>query len=58
MVGGSYGGGIQIVTAAIDCRVDAIVPIIAWHSLTTSLAKADTPKNGWASILIAATNGR
>jgi ABC-2 type transport system ATP-binding protein len=58
MVGGSYGGGIQIVTAAIDCRVDAIVPIIAWHSLTTSLNKADTPKNGWASILIAATNGR
>ena len=58
MVGGSYGGGIQIVTAAIDCRVDAIVPEIAWHSLTTSLYKADTPKNGWASILIAATNGR
>ena len=58
MVGGSYGGGIQIVTAAIDCRVDAIVPIIAWHSLTTSLYKAATPKNGWASILIAATNGR
>lgn len=26
MVGGSYGGGIQLVTAAIDCRVDAIVP--------------------------------
>ena len=23
MVGGSYGGGIQLVTAAIDCRVDA-----------------------------------
>jgi len=58
MVGGSYGGGIQLVTAAIDCRVDAIVPIIAWHSLTTSLYKAETPKNGWSSILIAATNGR
>ncbi len=58
MVGGSYGGGIQIVTAAIDCRVDAIAPEIAWHSLSTSLYKADTPKNGWASILIAATNGR
>ncbi len=57
MVGGSYGGGIQIVTAAIDCRVDAIVPEIAWHSLATSLYKADTPKNGWSSILIAATNG-
>ena len=58
MAGGSYGGGIQIVSAAIDCRIDAIVPEIAWHSLTTSLDKADTPKNGWASILIAATNGR
>jgi ABC-2 type transport system ATP-binding protein len=58
MVGGSYGGGIQIVTAAIDCRVDAIVPEIAWHSLSTSLYKADTPKNGWGSILIAATKGR
>ena len=58
MVGGPHGGGIQLVTAAIDCRVDAIVPEIAWHSLTTSLYKADTPKNGWASILIAATNGR
>ncbi len=26
MVGGSYGGGIQLVTAATDCRIDAIVP--------------------------------
>ena len=40
MVGGSYGGGIQFVTAAQDCRIDAIVPEIAWHSLTTSLDKA------------------
>jgi ABC-2 type transport system ATP-binding protein len=58
MAGGSYGGGIQLVTAAIDCRVDAIVPMIAWHSLTTSLDKADTPKNGWSGLLIAATAGR
>ena len=41
MVGGSYGGGIQLVTAATDCRVDAIVPTIAWHSLATSLDKAE-----------------
>ena len=40
MVGASYGGGIQLVTAAIDCRVDAIVPQIAWHSLGTSLFQA------------------
>jgi ABC-2 type transport system ATP-binding protein len=52
MVGASYGGGIQLVTAGIDCRVDAIVPVIAWHSLVTSLGKADTFKQGWSSILI------
>jgi len=51
MVGGSYGGGIQLVTAATDCRVDAIVPTIAWHSLGTSLYKADTVKTGWSGIL-------
>ncbi len=51
MVGGSYGGGIQFVTAAIDCRVDAIVPTIAWHSLVTSLDKANTVKSGWSDIL-------
>ena len=51
MVGGSYGGGIQLVTAATDCRIDAIVPTIAWHSLVTSLGKADTFKSGWSNIL-------
>lgn len=58
MVGGSYGGGIQLVAAAIDCRVDAIVPIVAWHSLRSSLFKADTVKIGWARVLsdAAATN--
>jgi ABC-2 type transport system ATP-binding protein len=47
MVGGSYGGGIQLVSAAIDHRIDAIVPDIAWHSLVTSLGKNDTAKSGW-----------
>ena len=51
MVGGSYGGGIQLVVASQDCRVDAIVPIVAWHSLTTSLFKAETVKTGWATTL-------
>ena len=58
MVGGSYGGGIQLVTAATDCRVDAIVPTIAWHSLTTSLHKADTVKIGWSDILYSAAANR
>ena len=53
MAGASYGGGIQLITAAIDCRVDAIVPQIAWHSLATSLAKAATPKTGWGNLLFA-----
>jgi ABC-2 type transport system ATP-binding protein len=51
MVGFSYGGGIQLTTAAIDCRIDAIVPGIAWNSLETSLYKADTVKTGWSKIL-------
>ena len=54
MVGGSYGGGIQLVTAAIDCRVDALVPIVAWNSLITSLYKADTFKAGWSNLLATA----
>ena len=51
MSGASYGGGIQLVTAAIDNRVDAIVPDISWHSLGTSLYKDDTFKGGWSNLL-------
>src|SRR5207245_2845330 len=35
--GGSYAGGIQLVTAAFDPRVDAIVPDITWNDLRYSL---------------------
>ncbi|MHB8670575.1 MAG: CocE/NonD family hydrolase [Acidimicrobiales bacterium] len=38
MIGGSYGGGIQLSTASIDPRLDAIVPIITWNDLSYSLA--------------------
>ena len=51
MVGGSYGGGIQLIAASIDCRVDALVPVVAWNSLRTSLYKADTVKSGWSETL-------
>jgi ABC-2 type transport system ATP-binding protein len=54
MTGASYGGGIQLVVAAIDNRLDAIVPDIAWHSLVTSLYKDQTLKGGWGSVLTAA----
>jgi len=54
MVGASYGGGIQLVTAAIDHRVDAIVPTIAWYSLNTSLYKDQAFKSSWGTLLGAA----
>src|SRR4029079_10407141 len=34
------------------------VPIVAWHSLQTSLFKADTPKIGWSTLLYAAAAGK
>lgn len=54
MVGSSYGGGIQFAAASIDCRIDVIVPTIAWHSLVTSLDTDNTYKSGWAGLLYAA----
>jgi len=57
MVGASYGGGIQLTTAAIDCRVDAIVPQLAWHSLGPSLYAAQTVKSGWGNLLYSAASG-
>ena len=53
MVGVSYGGGIQLVTAAVDHRVDAIVPTIAWHTLNSSLYKGEAFKSSWATLLSA-----
>lgn len=44
MVGGSYGGGIQFTAAAIDPRIDAIVPSIAWNSLIEALYPNNTFK--------------
>ena len=54
MAGVSYGGGIQLVTAAIDQRVDAIVPTIAWNTLNSSLYKNEAFKSSWGTILTAA----
>jgi ABC-2 type transport system ATP-binding protein len=52
MAGASYGGGIQLVGAAIDKRIDAIAPTIAWHSLLTSLFLERNIKCGWGSLLV------
>ncbi|MDQ0792920.1 CocE/NonD family hydrolase [Streptomyces sp. B1I3] len=38
MIGGSYGGAVQLATASVDHRVDALVPLITWNDLAYSLA--------------------
>jgi ABC-2 type transport system ATP-binding protein len=52
MIGGSYGGGIQWVSAAQDPRIDAIVPTIAWNSLNEALYPDGAFKTSWASLLL------
>ncbi|WP_445025595.1 CocE/NonD family hydrolase [Streptomyces sp. SAS_270] len=37
MIGGSYGGAVQLATAAVDHRVDALVPMITWNNLAYAL---------------------
>jgi ABC-2 type transport system ATP-binding protein len=46
-----------LVSAAIDHRIDAIVPTIAWHSLNTSLYKSEAFKSSWATLLEGALLG-
>ena len=51
MTGASYGGGIQLATAAIDHRVDAIVPTIAWNNLVDVLFPRDAVNSSWGTLL-------
>lgn len=51
MTGASYGGGIQLAAAAIDHRIDAIVPGIAWNSLSDVLFPRGAVNSGWGTIL-------
>ena len=51
MVGASYGGGIQLASAVYDHRIDAIVPTIAWNSLTDVLFPREAVRSGWATLL-------
>jgi ABC-2 type transport system ATP-binding protein len=53
MVGGSYGGGIQLITASMDPRIDAIVPELAWNSLNESLSPNGILNKQAASSLLA-----
>ncbi|MCM0678501.1 lysophospholipase, partial [Micromonospora phytophila] len=58
VVGGSYGGGLALLLAAQDQRVDAIVPMITWHDLSRAFLPESTGKapndgvfkQGWAGL--------
>ena len=52
MVGGSYGGGIQLASAGTDSRIDAIVPGIAWNSLNQALYPDGAFKTSYSSLLL------
>jgi len=54
MLGASYGGGIQLSTAAFDSRVKAIVPEWAWNDLRYSLFPGGVIKLGWGELLFGA----
>ncbi|WP_424017460.1 CocE/NonD family hydrolase [Halorientalis pallida] len=51
MDGTSYGGGIQMRTASVDDRLDAIVPRATWNNLAQSLAPNGVIKRGWIEAL-------
>ena len=59
ITGASYGGGIALLAAAYDHRIDAIVPQITWNNLATALfpnAAGGGPLGGvfkkqWAGLL-------
>lgn len=51
MVGASYGGAIGLVTASVDCRVDALIPMFTWSSLSNDLFPSETPRLPWLALL-------
>ncbi|MGJ8669035.1 MAG: alpha/beta hydrolase [Oceanococcus sp.] len=46
-IGGSYGGGYQLLLAALDDRLDAITPSVTWYHLPDSLAPNGVIKKLW-----------
>jgi len=58
LMGGSYGGGFQLPLAAIDERVDTIVPVGTWHSLEQAILPNGGVKGGWGNLLCLLSTGR
>ena len=51
MVGGSYGGNIQLVVAALDRRVDVITPTATWHDLADIFYQDGAYRSALAAII-------
>ena len=51
---GSNAGGVQLNTAALDDRIEAIVPEIPWGDLLRDLIPNGVPKQTWDAILYSA----
>lgn len=50
-LGYSYGGGFQMPLAALDPRINAIIPNGTWHNLAYSLLPGDAVKQGFDGLL-------
>lgn len=50
-IGYSYGGGFQMPLAALDRRIDAIVPVGTWHDLLNSMMPGNSVKLSLDGIL-------
>ena len=53
-IGGSNAGGVQLNTAALDDRIEAIVPEIPWGNLIQDLVPNGVPKQTWDTLLYGA----
>ena len=58
LFGGSYGGGFQLTLAALDDRVDTIVPVGTWHALEQALLPSGAVKGGWGNLLCLLSTGK
>ena len=56
MIGESYGGGVQLLGASLDDRIDAIVPITTWYDFTDVITPNQVVKSSWLTTLIAVGN--
>jgi ABC-2 type transport system ATP-binding protein len=65
VVGGSYGGGLALLLAGHDPRVDAVVPQITWNSLSRAFfpnsdggpATSGVFKRSWAGLFFGSGSG-